>query len=517
MELAFITSAVRRYFWVVLLFMALGAVPAVLLKSDDAAMYQSRAVLLVTPPSDGSASYASEPDRYVVNQLSVLRSDELAVSVAAAVGGGASAQVVQSAVSFDHRPKTDVVEVVVETTDPAFSQAIGNAYIDRYLDLLETQTSEVVGPLDTELEGINAELATNAAAQAALLTPYLQAEPAAAGEAYPPIPVIEQLSPDLAAQYEVLVARYNVLLEQRGRVDMTARLNASGKIVQRATMPAAPETSSDKLLLAMGVVGGGFVGFLAAVVMARLSPRVLDNTQAEEILGVQVFGSLPSERMLANHHRAALEEPPPSVITFIESLCVQIESGAQRADTLTVAVVGTQRSSGVTTLASAVASQFAANGSSVLLVDADQRHPELTSLFGNPRPDAPENRPRRSPTGKFVAAPKRLHRFNTTIVPNLNVVSFSGGPSNSTMRRQHVDEAVSEAMAQADVVVFDGGPLMAASSTVQLSRLCDAVILTIPGRQNVRPLAAAAAALRNRSFLAVSTPSGHTSLRLPAP
>ena len=76
MELPFLLSAMRRYIWVVVLGAVLGAIPGVALALTASEFYESRAVLLIAPPTDARslAPVATDPDRYLAGELSVLES-----------------------------------------------------------------------------------------------------------------------------------------------------------------------------------------------------------------------------------------------------------------------------------------------------------------------------------------------------------------------------------------------------------------------------------------------------------
>ncbi len=495
MELAFIISAIRRYSWVVILLAVLGAVPGVL-SGGGATTYASHGALLVSPPADIAQTYAGDADRYVVGQLRVLRSTELADSVAEDVGNTTGA-VVSSLVRFEHETKTDIVDVIAETGDPEFSKRIVDAYLDAYVGLIESQIAATVQPIDesiaevrSQLDGVNEQIRQ-------AMQPYLDAEPASPGDAFPPIPGIDQVAPSLATQQSLLQGSLLTLLNERAAVQTDTTRSVSGTIVQPGTLPTAAETESSIVAVAIGIVAGAFAGLLVAVLVARLSPRVLDDVQAEEILGQPVVGTFPRDRALAADRRLALEDPPTAVMPFVDSLSVRAEAGG-RGEVLTVLVVGSQRAAGATTLASVLANGFAGNGASVLLVDADQQRPVLTSLFSGPLPARPTTRRR-------TAKPPRklLKGVKATTVPNLRVANFGSSLSSSTMRRRHVGEGLEEARGQADVVVLDGGPLMASSSTLELARTCDAVVLVIPRHQKVRPLVTIAGELSPRPFLPV--------------
>src|SRR4051794_17503356 len=88
MEFSYVATAVRRYWWVVVLCVAIGLVPVIARRSSTQE-YVARAVLLVSPPSDSrvQVTFNNDPDRYVIGQLSVLRSSSLADQVAKKIEG----------------------------------------------------------------------------------------------------------------------------------------------------------------------------------------------------------------------------------------------------------------------------------------------------------------------------------------------------------------------------------------------------------------------------------------------
>ncbi len=321
------------------------------------------------------------------------------------------------------------------------------------------------------------------------------------------------MAPDLVSERQILLAEYESASATRDQLNVSARLRVASEVVQRATLPSEPEPTPANRLLIAGIMGGGFAGLLAAVVLARLSPRVLDEAHAMEILGQPMVGSFPKSRVLAKDRRSSIEKLPSNVAPFVNSVCVRAEAQAQNRESLTVVVVGSQRWAGATTLAGAVANRFAATGATVLLVDGDQRDPELTALFiDHGRSLGPLQRQESDSTSSTHEGDRQdshrwLDRSSATALANLEIATVGGDLAAGTLRRQHVVEVVEEATGRADIIVFDGGPLMAASSTVELARLCDAVIVAMPRRQFVRPLRLIAGELRDRSFLPVWTPA----------
>ncbi|MFM2071684.1 MAG: hypothetical protein RLZZ623_1947 [Actinomycetota bacterium] len=518
MELSFVINAVRRYWWLFIGCIILGMVPGLLLSRDTATNYVSGGTILVTPPSESrvQVSFNSDPDRYVVSQLSVLRSEQLAEQVAAQVGKGLTTGDVGGSIQFTHAAKTDIVEITGTTADPELSREIVDAYINLYFDGLHTQVDDTQQPeiaqLNTQLDDLRSQLTAVDVAIKAAMAPYLNPKPNAQGT-YPPQPSVDEIAPDLLSEKEVLLNEYNQVLSTKTQLELSGKLRVTSVIVQQATLPVAPTVESNRLLLVAGGIAGVLLGLIVCVLVARLSSKALDENQIAELLGQQLVGEFPSSRVLAKNRRAAIENLPPRVHEFVDFLCVRAEAHARANETLTVVVVGTERSAGTTTLAAAMATRFAANGSQVTLIDVDPRNPELTRLFAAGSPGIPALLATGSDQG---ALPKRgrdgsrLDPFSPTSIRGLSVIGIGDKADSSGLRRQNVPDIIATASAHSHVVVFDGGPLMDSASSVQLAQLCDTLVLAVPmRRQLTRTLATIATQVRGRrgELLPVSMPA----------
>ena len=510
MELSFITSALRRYYWVVIIFTVLGALPGLLRPTPSSEVYASDAVLLVAPSTEARGQGSSgDPDRYIVGQVSVLASEALAERVAAQVSGALddeeyTADGVREAASFAHQPGSDIVTITVTTPRPDVSQTIGNAYVDQYFEALRAQIDEAQEPeiktLTDQMTALRGQLADVDGQLAAVMQPYLPTGPVSEGDSAAPIPTAEQIAPELVSERSILLTQLESTAATLSQLETSARLRVGSEVVQRATLPdeAAPKPTN-RLLIA-GAVGGAFMGVLAAVVLARLSPRVLDDSQATDILGQPIVGVLPASRTLVRDRRSMVEHVPANVVPFVNALCVHAEVD-HGTGSLAVTVVGTRGGAGATTLAGCIANRFAQTGSSVLLVDADPQHQELTKLFPVVRGvDIDETGGIAGLIDARKLPPDLVH---VTLAANLSICRAG----DDTLRRpQHMTELFGALAAIADVVVYDAGSLMASASTVQLARLSDSVVVAIPRRQTIRGLNAVVRTLRRRDFLPVWTP-----------
>ena len=479
MELAFLTSAVRRYFWIVVLGAVLGALPGLYMTFTAEQLYESRAVLLMAPPtqtrSTTGGNYQGDPDRYVAGEMSVLES--LSDQVTEAVGGPDAMEGVE--VTFEQQPLTDVVVVIATAPNPELARDVADAYTDQYFVALGAQLERTQGPAIEDIEGeiaaVKAALDDVDARIDTALRPYLGREA---------IPTVEQVAPALASEKETLSAQYSEL--QATRAELGSGLRVASRVVRDANLPTEPLASSGKMMVVVGAVAGGFLGLLAAVVVARLSRSVIDDDQAEEILGHDIVGTMPDWPEVATSRTAVLQPPTPQVEQFLDALGVRVEAVGQGTGTVSAVVCGVRSNAGTTTLATSLALQLASPEVSVLLVDADRHHPEVTELLsgGEGRSDV---------------------EVVDTTVTNLQFVTLAGlttlASSLSGDRRPNAELQLSVASTYADVVIIDGGALMGSASTVQLTRACDAVVVAIPRRQSIRGLETIAHELRSRDHL----------------
>lgn len=488
MELSFVVNALRRYKWVPIVFVLLGAFAGFSMDKRAAETYSSDAIMLVTPPSDQQVvvSFNNDPDRYAVSQLSVLRSAALAEKVATEVGGGIGAAYVSASVTISHEPKTDIFHVTAKTPDPQQSMAIANAYVELYFDSIQQAVTDAQAP---ELKRINDDLAdikqqlddVNAQIKA-VMDPYVPDNPGSDGARV--IPTLEQVAPELETTRTTLTAEYAQISASKNQFEIDQRLRVTSRVIQRDQLPTDPDIQSGNLLY-VGIIGGLFLGAVAAVVLGRTSPRVLDTAQAADILGQPIVGRIPRLRELAKAHRLQFIDLPPAAATVIDALCVRAESSAPPGVPFVVLVTGAERSSGATTLAMAMAARYAMGGSHVLLIDADVRHPELSQTFARGRPGI-EALTARANGIKTVAsaggrgAAAQQDPFAPTPVPGLSVVGLGGKSSTSPLQRQNVLDVVEAAKRHSQVVIFDGGPLLDSATTVRLASVADVVVLAVP-------------------------------------
>lgn len=498
MELSFVLNAVKRYWWAVVAFMVFGTFIGVQLRGDAQSNYRSTALLYMAAPTNLITDvFRSGQDRYLLGQLSVLTSDELANRVADAVGD-IDPDLVPQLMTITQVMATDVVSIQADATTPEVAEALAGAYVTEYMELLQEQIDEVQEPSLRQMRSSVAELRRKIdevdASIAEVMAPFIASESES-------IPALDQIAPELSTSRQILLQQYERVSNSLDQMQLNNTVKVASKVVQRASEAKLETSSGGTKKLAAGVLTGIMAGVVVAAFLASQSKKALDEQQVGEVLGAEVVGLMPTVRSYARNRRGLLESTPARLGSFVDRLNVQAEASARIGEAFTVVVVGTERASGTTTLACAMAHRYAAGGSRVLLIDADPRDSEITRLFAPAAPGIPallagvptgEAGPRRGPT-------LRLDPFSSTGQPGLSVVGIGDKASVTALRRQNVPDLIEAAARNAHVVVIDGGPLMDAASTVQLATLVDAVVLVVPMRKlRTRALSTIVAQLGDR-------------------
>lgn len=488
MELGYIVSAVRRRLWLIVVFAVLGLLAGLALTGTQTAVdYETRAVLLVQPPSSatGSFSFSNDPDRYVIGQIPVLEGSGLAERVAAKIPGETVGSI-QHAVRIVHRPKTDVVDVVVVHSDPERAELIANQYAQQYISDLRTRAASAQAPGLEEVQVQLKELEARLVALQARITAAVAAEAATPAAS-------RRGDPEAEALYTVTLNEYSERLQSKIQLETAGHQRVTSEVIADAVRPVEPVTEPSRLFAMAGLMAGLLLGVAAAILVARFSGLVIDRFEFESILGLRLSGEFPHSSTLARSRLSALNKLATRQERMIDRLTVRAEANTVEDRGMIVAVVGTQRGAGTTTLALALASRFADSESNAVLVDFDYQDPALTRGFGGfgdgglPAilslidQEADRNRP--------YSAHERSRRIDPTVVyadrpkPHLRVVGIGSSEEARVVRRADVSRLLTYLASEGDVVVVDGGPLFESATAEQLLRLADVVVLAAPARR----------------------------------
>lgn len=482
LELSLIVTAVRRRPWLPVVLALLGLLAATQLRPDRGpALFDASATLLVQPPtSSGAQVFNAEPDRYVISQLPAIRS--LADRVAAQFPGLAAATL-GSRLDVVHEPQTDLVTVTVSDPDPARAANIANKYVDMYIEDLGVRATSArsgeIDALDQQLTALEASLKEVAKKiKDTTTTP----DPRNA----PSVTIVGDT--DALVQQQILTAEYQGVLSNRNQLELQTNLKVNSEVISYATVPTVAESDDSRLLLAVGFLVGGLLGVGLATVWTNLSPLALSRDDVEAALKHPLVGRVPKIRSARRHPSLLLVSLPKSVEDVVDQLRVSSEAHAGIAGSVSVAVVGTQRCAGSTTVALALAGRFAASGARVALIDADAQRADLTLLFdaaahggipsllageaGGSEVDNGARRRGRRPRGAYAS----------TNVTDVSLLGHGPRLDQPAMHRSDAPRLVAAVTESFQAAVVDAGSLLDSALAQQLASNVDAVVVCVPLR-----------------------------------
>ncbi len=473
MELSFVISALKKRFWIIALFAIAGFLLGLTLAPSDIS-YQAESKLVVRQPVGDSQN----SERYIATELNVIESSRF-VRETAEQFPELEFDDVAEAIEVEHDPETDIVSIIARHPVQNLPIPLANAYANAYIDSVQsgslnpTETEQIRiqlfgDPEDEEsiglieqVEDINQEIDSTVPSDVISL---------------------EVAAPDLEWERTRLTNEISVLQDRLNALEVPANSRVFDEAVR-----AVPISSGSEIFIFGGLVAGSLLGLLTALSWARFSTKVLDEFSVGELLGTPVVAQLPHYRSLSKNILAAFRALPRSAVPVIDQLCVRSEAKAKNHNTLVVAVVGTQRGAGSSTLAMAMAERFATGGSSVVLVDGDVRDPKVTEAFNGQRnggiPAVLAN------DGALVDR-EGFSVFTKTMDPRVSVLGLGATTRLSTLKRDNVARVIEAASRKGQIVVVDAGPALDLASTIQAIRLADAVVLATPiSRQKVDELA----------------------------
>ena len=492
-ELSFVIAAVRRRAWLVVLLILLGFGAGFGATASRSVQYEATAVLSIQPSSSAAGvTSSSDPDRFIAGEVVAMKGSSIADAVIKTVPG-TNRVMLANAVRAEQKAKTDVVNIMVKLPDAQLAQAVANAYATTYIAEATQRDSQGYGAEVAEIESQLADLSqkiNGVETERAKITP----NSTNVADRTRDSQLFEQTS-----SYRAL---YTQLLAQETTLRYSSKLKLRSEVVQLAPLPVAPAATSRSLYVAAGAFLGAVFGLVAAVAWANSSRRLLDVVQLEEIVGAKSVGTLPRAKVLASEPKTAFENLPDKTASVIDQLCVRSEASAQGdTDALTIAVVGSRRGAGATTVALAMAGRFARNGARTVVIDGDLANPTISRSFhalddaGIPGLLARLAAARREPLAPGAPAPVPPESlparvFTPTTLADVRVLG-TGAPSKArSLHRTNVDTVIdASARGGVDVVIVDGGPLLDAATSVRLCQVVDVVVLVVPvKRQQIEPL-----------------------------
>ena len=261
-------------------------------------------------------------------------------------------------------------------------------------------------------------------------------------------------------------------------------------VVQPATLPTSPVSPDKSLYLALGLLIGLALGIGVVVLWAALDTTVASPDEAAGLAAAPVLASLPRDKkardgsfLVTGDYFAPLADGFRRLRTNLRFL------SSERARSLVV--TSAEAGDGKTTVAVNLAITLVQGGESVVLIDADLRHPGVADILGI------------SPGVGLAEVLTGQAEIDDVLEPwqgnpALCIISSGNLPPNPTelISSERMSDVLKDLSKRDVVVLIDSPALSPATDAAVLSNFADATILVVrPGKTRRDSLEAGVEAL----------------------
>ena len=272
---------------------------------------------------------------------------------------------------------------------------------------------------------------------------------------------------------------YDNLLQRLKEVSVTGGLTTNNvSIVDEARAPLYPANPKPLVNLALGMVLGGFLGVLIALLREQMDDSIKNADEVEALFGLPLLGLIPFTKKPRGGNQAvallAHSDPRSAFAEAYRSMRTALQFSTNDGAPRRFMVTSCGKNEGKSTTALALAINFAQLGQHVLLIDADMRKPSMHKALGLPNERGLSNLlTGDSGTEQLILA---------TQVPNLGVLPAGPTPPDPVELLMGPKLGMLLDKAQAlgfHQVIIDGPPLLGLADAVVLGNQIQHIVFAL--------------------------------------
>lgn len=261
---------------------------------------------------------------------------------------------------------------------------------------------------------------------------------------------------------------------------------ADARLISAAVAPVAPSFPNKKLILALGGLGGLFLGLLTAFALERLDRGFRGAEQVEAQLHVPVLAQVPSlaGKTKATPEDYVLDKPMSSFAEALRSLRTALHYSNVDTPPKVIVITSTVPREGKSTISLCFARAAAKAGSRVLLIDADLRRPRIAKATGV---EATGNLAQLLAGERDAASVIQLDAASGAHM--ITARPDTPNPQDLLASKQ-MEKFIAGARDIYDLIIIDTPPVLAVSDAAAVSKIADVLLYVVHWGSTAREMVA---------------------------
>lgn len=289
---------------------------------------------------------------------------------------------------------------------------------------------------------------------------------------------VNEKSVRLASLEREATVNRNLLEQMLSRAKETMGLEQlqkpNAKLISKAAPPSGPSFPPKTLILFLGLLGGGLIGTVIALLRDSADQTFRRGEQVETMTGLPVLALVPAMRGRMEPIVHVLRRPISPYTEALRKLHIGLELSEAAQSPKTVLFGSAVPGEGKSVLVASLGRMLASQGRRVLLIDCDWRNPRLHQLF-------------RCANSRGLAALLRDEEDNldrvifTDSLSGVDVIP-AGMFTPEAMRyltSERMRLILNALAPRYDLVLIDTAPVLVGAEVLTLARMVDKVAFTV--------------------------------------
>ncbi|MEA2507789.1 MAG: tyrosine-protein kinase [Actinomycetota bacterium] len=446
-------------------------------------LYQAQAKVLVEPIPNPVTAITSNPQAFIPNmdtEKELVTSDAAAQLVAQKLGLHTPPSELLKHVTGGFVINTSVLTVAYRDPNPATAARLADAFGEAYISL---RTNSALRQIVAAAKSAKTQSAT---LQHQLHT--LNAQIAAA-------PASKR--PTLESQRTTLSDRLTATQQRAAQLDQSLSSQEGGRIVQHAKVPTSAASPNLKLFVVLGILGGLILGVAIAFLRESLGDHLRNGDEVERLTGAPLIAEVSAGKGRRRSPKlTTIRSPEDSTSEGYRTLGAYLQRFKDEGGAQAFMVTSPAPAEGKSEVAANLGVVLAEAANSVILVDANLRHPELAGYFGSTDGDGLASMLGDAKHPQTVIADwlERAEDRSSMLSSNgsrpgqLKIIgNGSSGPNPAAMLSNGRAGGIFDALrGKAQFLIVDAPQVLGVADTAILTRLVDGALLVVHGQKSTR-------------------------------